>query len=445
MNAKLPFMIRKKQILALQILGFLVLLLYSFRYFYPDKKTVEIENNLVWVNDTIPKTPLFLSEFDPNELDEKQWQTLGFTERQAKTILKYKEIVGGQFKSKAQLKKCYAISSEKFEELNAFILLPENNNSKFSPSDSKFNKKELTILGKFNPDNYNPNDWQKMGFSEKQSSAIDKYKHLLGGSFVSKEKFKECFIISEENYAKLAPYLLLPDKTPSSFVGGNYKKENKLPVIHYAHFNPNILDKEGWEAIGFSEKQAAIIVNYRDKILGGNFRNTEEIKKCFVISESKFNEIEPYIQLVAIEKPNLVTSKNSTEVVHPTNFAAVDVNIITYKQLIEFGFTEKDAAMMLSFRKKLGGFVDKKQMAETFEIDKEKAEKLSSIAQLNSDGVAKYSLVEAPEDWLKTHPYFKFSAERIIFYRISNPDEKKILKFLKLKPEYEVKMRMYMK
>ena len=35
---------------------------------------------------------LFLTEFDPNQLNEKQWENLGFTAKQVKTILKYKEI-----------------------------------------------------------------------------------------------------------------------------------------------------------------------------------------------------------------------------------------------------------------------------------------------------------------------------------------------------------------
>jgi len=54
-------------------------------------------------------------------------------------------------------------------------------------------------------------------------------------------------------------------------------------------------------------------------------------------------------------------------------------------------------------------------------------------------------LVDAPEEWLKNHPYFKYSADKIMYYRISNPDDKKIWKLLKIKPEYEARMRLYLK
>lgn len=82
---------------------------------------------------------------------------------------------------------------------------------------------------------------------------------------------------------------------------------------------------------------------------------------------------------------------------------------------------------------------------DTYNIDKELVQKLISIAPLDASNVPKYSLAEAPEEWLKNHPYFKYSADKIIYYRISNPDDRKIWKFLKLKPEYETRMRWYVK
>ena len=80
-----------------------------------------------------------------------------------------------------------------------------------------------------------------------------------------------------------------------------------------------------------------------------------------------------------------------------------------------------------------------------YDIDRSLAEKLVLTSPLNPALVEKYTLADAPESWLKTHPYFRYSADKIIYYRISNPDEKKIWKFIKTKPEYERKMRMYLK
>ncbi|MGG7467104.1 helix-hairpin-helix domain-containing protein [Chryseobacterium arthrosphaerae] len=379
-----------------------------------------------------------LSAFDPNTLSHEQWQKLGFSEKQVSTILKYKDIVGGKFVSKEQLKKCYAISEEKFAILSPFILLPENTGNNPARAFKSFEKRSISVTGKFNPDLYSEQDWMKMGFSEKQAEAILKYKKYLGGSFVSKEKFKECFIISSEHYSKLEPYLLLPVNTPAEF-RNSIRNTSFKEKIRYTYFDPNLLDSEGWKALGFSEKQAITIVNYRDRNLKGSFKSPEDLQKCFVISTEKFQELKPYIKInpAADRKQELKQEK--------TDFSKTDLNTITFRQLLEFGLDEKSAGSIIGFRKKLGGFVNKQQIMDTYNIDKELVQKLISIAPLDASGVLKYSLAEAPEEWLKNHPYFKYSADKIIYYRISNPDDRKIWKFLKLKPEYETRMRWYVK
>lgn len=436
--------------------------LFYFDYDKNKESEVDPTEKIEFAN--VEKTEL--QEFDPNDLDENGWKKLGFSEKQVATILKYKNIVGGEFTSKAQLKKCYSISEEKFNELEPYILLPENTENSYengnyrsfySSNQGNYEKKELQIPGKFNPDNFSAADFVKMGFTERQANSILKYKQYLGGSFISKEKFKDCFIISEENFRKMEPYLLLPEKTPENYVTKTNFKSNSTEKekISYEKFDPNITDLEGWRKLGFSEKQAQVIVNYRDRNLKGSFKNLQEIARCFVISEEKFEEMKPYIVLNpenfkanASQKTGTASfasnSKSESAPEAKTDFAKTDLNQITFKQLLEFGFDEKSAGMILNYRKKLGGFVTRQQIVDTYDIDKELAQKLVAVARLDHSKVPKYTLVSAPEDWLKAHPYFKYSADKIIYYRISYPDDKKIWKFLKLKPEYEARMRLYL-
>ncbi|MCI3937094.1 helix-hairpin-helix domain-containing protein [Chryseobacterium aahli] len=424
-------------------LGMLLLTLLAFQKY--TEKSDEPFPEVTFISESLPVESV--SEFDPNDLDEHQWQKLGFSEKQTATILKYKKIVGGKFLSKEQFKKCYAISEEKFSQLSSFILLPETNlEAKSGNSGFKnYENKTLNITRKFNPDQLSQNDWENMGFSEKQSAAILKYKSYLGGSFVSKEKFKECFIINKENYAKLEPYLILPAKTPANFNAFAGKSNTFKSKTPQTAFDPNTLDVNGWMALGFSEKQANVIVNYRDRNLKGSFKTLEDIKNCFVISAEKFEELKPYIKFSASTMAKNSMDKKPEFKQEKTDFSKTDMNSITFKQLLEFGLDEKSAGSMIGFRKKLGGFMTKEQILETYNIDKELVQKLLNIAPLDNSKVARHTLVDAPEEWLKNHPYFKYSADKIIFYRISNPDDKKIWKFLKTKPEYEARMRLYLK
>jgi DNA uptake protein ComE-like DNA-binding protein len=435
-------MMKKNYYQKMAILGMLLLTLLAFQ-----KYTEKSDDSFPEVTFISENSPIeSLSEFDPNDLDENQWQKLGFSEKQTATILKYKKIVGGKFLSKDQFKKCYAVSEDKFSQLETFILLPETNSEAKSGNSNfkSFEKKSLNITKKFNPDQLSQNDWENMGFSEKQSAAILKYKSYLGGSFVSKEKFKECFIINEENYAKLEPYLILPANTPANFNSYAGKAKPFKTKTQQTIFDPNTLDVGGWMALGFTEKQANVIVNYRDRNLKGSFKTLEDIQNCFVISPEKFAELKSFIRL------NQATMKSfDSKKVEPkqekTDFSKIDMNSITFRQLLEFGLDEKSAGSMIGFRKKLGGFMTKEQILETYNIDKELVQKLLSIAPLDNSKVERYSLVDAPEEWLKNHPYFKYSADKIIFYRVTNPDDKKIWKFLKTKPEYEARMRLYVK
>lgn len=407
------------------------------------------ESGVYFPENSADKTQMY-TKFNPNDLNAEQWQLLGFSEKQTATILKYKNMVGGTFISKEQFKKCYAVSDEKYAELESYILLPETASGRSYTQNRPFYssapaKSKININEKFNPDHYSQQQWENLGFSEKQAAAILKYKNYLGGSFMSKEKFRECFVIGEEQYKALAPYLLLPEHQPE-----NATEKTRIikteSTKSYSNFDPNELDAEGWKALGFSEKQAAVIINYKNRNLKGKFSTLEEIQKCFVISPEKFEELKPFIVLNT-ESPS--TTAVATPKISPkesvTNFSKTDINELTYQQLLEFGFDGKAAGSFIGFRKKLGGFVDKNQVFEVFDIDRSLAEKLVSISQLNPSPVEKHTLTDAPESWLKTHPYFRYSADKIIYYRISNPDEKKIWKFIKTKPEYERKMRMYLR
>ena len=438
MKPKLPFQIRKRQLISLAIFGIMILASQLFFSVYRKNQVYETPD-IHFIAAVTPE--ITLTDFNPNDLDEKQWKNLGFTDRQIKTILKYKDIVGGNFKSKAQFKKCYAISEEKYLSLEKYIILPETNlGFKNKSFDSRpFEKKKLNIKGKFNPDLLSQKDWENLGFSEKQAAAILKYKNYLGGSFISKEKLKECFIINDDQFSQLSPFLILQEKTPENYANRFPKQKEKEPIKIKNYFDPNELSADQWQALGFTEKQANVIVNYRDKNLRGSFKSLEDIQKCFVISADKFEEMKPWIKLS-------VSAKGKDEKLalqEKTDFATVDLNQINFRQLKEFGFTEKDAAMILSFRKKLGGFINKQQLLETYDIDRATGEKLIFVAKLNNATVTRYALKDAPEEWLKSHPYFRYSADKIIYYRITNPDDRKIWKFLKLKPEYEERMRLY--
>ena len=81
MNTKLPFQIRKRQVISLAIFGILIVAAQLAFSFY--KKNQHYEKPVItFISET--KADLILTEFDPNQLDENQWINLGFLKSRSK-------------------------------------------------------------------------------------------------------------------------------------------------------------------------------------------------------------------------------------------------------------------------------------------------------------------------------------------------------------------------
>ena len=60
-------------------------------------------------------------------------------------------------------------------------------------------------------------------------------------------------------------------------------------------FDPNTATLEQLIRLGFSPKQARVILNYRDA--GAVFRHKEDFARCYTVSTEKFAELAPYIRI----------------------------------------------------------------------------------------------------------------------------------------------------
>lgn len=383
---KSTFYLNKSQRFGLYLLFVLILLFEIFQHISVEKETyqlTEADKALLANYQTTPKNYPFnstskkqikdsIKPFNPNDLSLEDWMNLGFSERQAEVILKYKGIVGGEFTSKEQLKKCYVIDEEKYKELAPFVLLPE----KVSSSFTDYSPSKSTIVYK----NFTPNDlpqqgWEKLGFSPKQAEVIMKYKQIVGGKFTSKEQLRKCFVIDDAKYAEMKTYILLPEKSKED--EKNEKKQSGKK-IEYVKFNPNNYSANDWQKIGFSSKQAASILKYKN-ILGGQFKSKEQLKKCYMISDDKYAEMEPYIDLpenviYKAEQPKVEQPKTEEKVVEKIEIKEkFNPNNLSHEDWMKRGFTEKQANTILNFKRSLGGsFKDAKTLKRCYGISEEK-------------------------------------------------------------------------
>jgi len=93
---------------------------------------------------------------------------------------------------------------------------------------------------------------------------------------------------SEDNYGNLSEEITALTKTDNS-------QNQEIKEVAYFEFDPNEIGEESWMLLGFSEKQAQSIIKYREK--GGYFYKKEDLKRLYVVDDSLYNLLEPYLVL----------------------------------------------------------------------------------------------------------------------------------------------------
>ena len=173
-------------------------------------------------------------------------------------------------------------------------------------------------------------------------------------------------------------------------------------------FNPNTVSEEDLCRLGFTPKQARSIISYRDK--GGRFRRKSDFAKSFVVADSVYKRLEPYIDIPLIDL-NLADSA-------------------TFDTLPGIGGWY--ASKMVSYRKELRGYSYKEQLLDIWKFDKEKYDALSDLITIDPKHVKPYPLWSYPADSLRLHPYIRNyeTARAIVLFRETMPKEQWTVKDL---------------
>ena len=126
-------------------------------------------------------------------------------------------------------------------------------------------------------------------------------------------------------------------------------------------FNPNTVGKEELQRLGFSEKQAAAIINYRAK--GGRFHRKSDFAKSFVVADSVYRRLEPYIDIPRLD-------------INKADSAALDALP---------GIGPYFAAKIIEYRGEIGGFTDVEQLMDIDYFDRKKFDALSDLVICGGD------------------------------------------------------------
>lgn len=164
-------------------------------------------------------------------------------------------------------------------------------------------------------------------------------------------------------------------------------------------FNPNTATVEELVRLGFSDKQATSIDNYRKK--GGRFRRKEDFAKSFVVSDEIYRRLESFIDIPLTD-------------INRADSAAFDALP---------GIGPYFAAKMVEQRKRLCGYSNPEQLLDIYNFGEDRYSKLKDLVCCSPP--RPYPLWSLPADSLRLHPYIGGWAEArgIVRFRENSPPD----------------------
>lgn len=195
----------------------------------------------------------------------------------------------------------------------------------------------------------------------------------------------------------------------------------------YFKFDPNKLDSAGWVKLGFSPKQSASIINYRNA--GAVFRKPADVKKLFVVDDERYEALLPFIQIeeVAKEKPQERAKKypdfNNREALNPKPII-VELNAADTAKLKKlYGIGSSFAKRIVKYRELLGGYMSKEQLLEVYGMDTVRYSPISENLVVDTTIRNRININTADFKTLLRHPYLnKNQVKAIVNYRKQHGD-----------------------
>ncbi len=345
-----------KGIAVLLLLLFFAILFNVFSPYFGKKADYDFSNYnnlLAQINDSVvhlqqveKKDTLQPVLFNPNKLSLSLAQKIGLSEARFNNIKKY-IAAGGIFKYKSDFFKIYGIDKDKFAYLQDYIDLPEK---QIAEKDKFPEKKELSEYKKtqknayfnFNPNTLDDAGWLQLGFSEKQIRSIRKYMNK-GGKFEKKEDLKKLYVLSDEKYADLEAYIIIPVEKKDSL--SQVQKRKKVDINNATAAQLKDLGR-------FWQYNGSRIIKYRD-LLGG-FYKKEQLLEVYGVKKAYYDKV----------KDDIIIDKSKLK--------KIDINFSEVSDLGKHPYISyDDAKKILNFRNAFG-FIDNPEILKKKQIISDK-------------------------------------------------------------------------
>lgn len=187
----------------------------------------------------LASAPSEVFAFDPNKVSYQQLLSLGFPEKTAKTLLRFRQK-GFVFRNKSDLQKVYGVPPDLYKRLQKYILIEASGD----PQDSSIQKKRPDKK----PASSQPQQIRKIELNSADSTAlleikgigpvfakrILKYRELLGG-FYELEQLKEVYGMNDEAFQRIHSQVSVDSRLLRQIQlnSADFKSINRHPYLSY--------------------------------------------------------------------------------------------------------------------------------------------------------------------------------------------------------------------
>ncbi|MBQ3738001.1 MAG: helix-hairpin-helix domain-containing protein [Bacteroidales bacterium] len=215
----------------------------------------------------------------------------------------------------------------------------------------------------FNPNTLTEEEWLQMGLTDRQVRNIMNYK-AKGGKFYSKNDLGKLYTISEEEFAQLEPFIVLPEvargrsgkslssrggvSTGSTTASAAPTEKKAIPIVDLNTVDSTTLV----ELPQIGPYTAVRIIEFREKL--GGFIDKEQLRDVKGMDDARFAAIQPYINLGAVE------------------IRKVDVNRADFKTLVHHPYLSYEQVKRIVNQREKRGMI--KNWAQLEELIKEEGE-----------------------------------------------------------------------
>lgn len=190
---------------------------------------------------------------------------------------------------------------------------------------------------------------------------------------------------------------------------------NKKDSLFY--FDPNTVSYEQAVMLGFPERTAHTLVNYRNK--GGKFYKVIDLKKLYGLNEGLFERLKPFIVVKDNNTFDTKYKKKETENKFAKNEKqniTIEINSadsVQWNQLKGISFGR--ARMIIKYRAMLGGFYNIEQIKEVKYFTDSLFDMIKANLTVNTALVQKLKVNTVDFKTMVHHPYIKYEGTKCIF------------------------------